>query len=155
MFSFPSTPKRPAIPVFGVTPNTLAEKVAELPAQSAAWVEANAFFARTGAALVVPGVDGKPGAVLLGVDPAEKHGDFAAGALVAKLPTGNYRLAEGFSDPLEAALAFALSSYRFDAYKSTESRQIPKLMAPCDLEEVGIVAGWCEASARSHKHACQ
>lgn len=130
---------RPAIPLFGVTADRLADRLMALPAQAKAWVDANAFSARAGTALVVPGSEGKPCAVLLGVDPGDRQSDFVVASLAAKLPAGDYRIAEGFSNPGEVALAFALASYRFDTYKTSEPKQIARLMAAGDLEEIRIV----------------
>ncbi|MEP5265117.1 MAG: leucyl aminopeptidase family protein, partial [Nitratireductor sp.] len=67
---------------------------------------------------------------------------FAAGALAASLPAGDYRLAgELHGDVSKAAFAFALGTYRFTRY-SGNAREWPRLVLPrgVDGEEVSRLA---------------
>lgn len=99
------------------------------------------FRARPGQAVIVPGPDGKPARVLLGLGAAP--GDVLSfRTLAGRLPAGTYRLEavpDGL-DPTDAATAFALGLYRFERYRKRESAP-PRLVVP------GANAGEAEAIA--------
>ncbi|MEC9177000.1 MAG: leucyl aminopeptidase family protein, partial [Pseudomonadota bacterium] len=57
-----------------------------------AWLAGHAFTAASGAHLIVPGADGAPAEVLVGLDGAEV-GLWDLADLPGKLPAGRYRLA--------------------------------------------------------------
>ncbi|WP_068875228.1 MULTISPECIES: M17 family metallopeptidase [unclassified Phenylobacterium] len=120
-------------------------------AQAAAALEADAFAAalartaefkgKAGQLLLVPDADGGLARVLFGAGESWT----ALRALPAKLPAGVYRIAEK-PDTItadQAALAFALGSYRFDRYKAAGGER-PRLLAQgCDVAEVRQVAHAC------------
>ncbi len=120
-------------------------------AQAAAALEADGFAAalartaefkgKTGQLLLVPDAEGGLARVLFGAGESWT----ALRALPAKLPVGVYRIAET-PDAItadQAALAFALGSYRFDRYK-TAGGERPRLLAQgCDVAEVRQVAHAC------------
>jgi leucyl aminopeptidase len=120
-------------------------------AQAAAALEADAFAAalartaefkgKAGQLLLVPDTEGGLARVLFGAGESWT----ALRALPAKLPVGVYRIAET-PDAItadQAALAFALGSYRFDRYK-TAGGERPRLLAQgCDVAEVRQVAHAC------------
>ncbi|MBA5776225.1 leucyl aminopeptidase family protein [Stappia sp. F7233] len=129
-----------AIPVFGVTAATLEDRLSALPPAAANWANAQDFKGKGGSALSVPDAEGNICAVLIGLDTDGAHAEFAAGAL-ASLGGGDYRLADGFEDRDKAALAFALSSYRFDAYRTNSARPRPRLLYGTaeEADALGIV----------------
>jgi len=95
--------------------------------------------------VIVPGPDGAPARVLLGLGLAP--GDPAAfRTLAGRLPAGRFRLegTPGGLAPLDAAIAFALGLYRFERYRRRET-------APPTLEIQGAdpaaVAGIADACA--------
>ncbi|WP_343035884.1 leucyl aminopeptidase family protein [Hongsoonwoonella zoysiae] len=137
----PHDPSKETVPVYGVTPETLEERLLQLPKSARAWAQAAGYKAGSARVLTLPGEDGRIAFVLLGLDKDGPQADFAAGALAGGLPPGDYRIAEGFGDPDAAALAFALSSYRFERYRATSSGEPPRLMvAPgTDVARLGII----------------
>ena len=93
------------------------------PAHVRAWLEGT-FEAKAGRSALLPDADSSPGgALLLLSEPAEPW-DFAA--LRDRLPAGDWRLEPGADglDVGQAALGWALASYRFDRYRKSE----PKLV---------------------------
>jgi leucyl aminopeptidase len=101
------------------------------------------FKGKAGQAVTVLSAEGAPEQVLFGL--GEGGDPMAFRALPAKLGPGTYRLATGSKSvgAEQAALAFALGSYRFDRYK-THGAERPMLVA----EGVDIV------EARHVAHAC-
>ncbi|MXN66414.1 leucyl aminopeptidase family protein [Stappia sp. GBMRC 2046] len=137
----PHDPSKETIPVYGVTPETLEERLLQLPKHARAWAQAAGYKAGAAKVLTLPGEDGRIAFALLGLDREGSHPDFAAGALAGSLPAGDYRIAEGFADTDTAALAFALSAYRFGRYRRTSSAELPRLMVPSgtDVGALGII----------------
>jgi len=121
-------------------------------ADAAAALEADAFAAalartadfkgKAGQLLLVPDADGGLGRVLFGAGDSWT----TLRALPARLPAGVYRIAEqpASVSPDQAALAFALGSYRFDRYKAPKADERPRLLAQgADVAEVRQVAHAC------------
>ncbi|MDO8902869.1 MAG: M17 family peptidase N-terminal domain-containing protein [Phenylobacterium sp.] len=100
------------------------------------------FKGKAGQVLLVPDAHGATERVLFGLGQARASG---VRALAAKLPKGNYEIVEGPTDISadEAALAFALGSYRFDRYKKKPDER-PRLVA----------RGADVAAVRAMAHAC-
>ena len=101
------------------------------------------FKGKAGQAVTVLSPDGGTEQVLfgLGADPDP----MAFRGLPAKLAAGTYRIAKAPAAvrPEEAALAFALGSYRFDRYKSRDAQR-PRLVAESvDAAEIRQVAHAC------------
>ena len=84
-----------------------------------AWLAGHAFTAAGGTHLIVPGADGAPEEVLVGMEGAEP-GLWDLADLPTKLPAGRYRLAGAPSAAAAgaAALGWLLGGYRFDRYKT-------------------------------------
>jgi leucyl aminopeptidase len=103
-----------------VTPITARELKGWLKAQRAPvrkWVEGVHFEAKAGSHALVPGADGAPGRVLLGVESMPDIWSY--GGLPKALPRGTYRL-DGKLAPesaTRAALGWALGGYAFARYK--------------------------------------
>ena len=107
-----------------------------------AWLEGSGFEAKPGACALLPGQDGAPaGALVVLSEPAEPW-DVAAAH--ARLPEGDWRLApaEADLDASQAALGWALASYRFDRYRKRDTR--PRRLA-VDEDAAGRAAIVAEA----------
>jgi leucyl aminopeptidase len=88
------------------------------------WLEGSGFEAKPGSTALLPGADGGPaGALVVLSEPAEP---WDVAAAYPRLTTGDWRLApfEADLDLGQAALGWALASYRFDRYRKRESRQL-------------------------------
>lgn len=72
---------------------------------------------------------------------ARGHDPFAPGRLVGLLPPGIYQFHSAVPDAANAALAWALSSYRFSRYKSLAT-ELPRLCAPetVDSTQIELIA---------------
>ena len=132
----------PAIPVQALTEAEAGPALDAAPAAKAAATLFD-FKGKTGQVLLVPAADGALEQVMFGLGAG---GDpMAFRALAAKLPAGTYRIAgapQGMTGE-QAALAFALGSYRFDRYKAHGGEK-PKLLAEgIDAAEVRQVAHAC------------
>ena len=134
----------PTIPVHALSEAGCAAAL-EADAFAAALARTAEFKGKAGQVLLVPGADGALSRVLLGAG----EGTGAFRALPAKLPSGVFRIAEAPVDVSadQAALAFALGSYRFDRYKPAKGDkppERPRLLADgCDVAEVRQVAHAC------------
>ena len=97
---------------------------ASLPPQATRWAETIGFKGSAKTHALIPATDGSSlAAVLLGAgngSAGEPSGpsDLLLGHLAGVLPSGIYRLADGFTEPGLAALSWALGAYRFRRYKS-------------------------------------
>jgi leucyl aminopeptidase len=109
-----------AIPVHLVTKDSLPGWLEAAAPADRGWVAANAFEARQGARLLLPGKEGVLSAVLYAFDPAA--GPFAFSALAAALPAGTYRVETRLDRAMadDVAIGFALAHYRFDRYRKME-----------------------------------
>ncbi|MBS0334935.1 MAG: leucyl aminopeptidase family protein [Proteobacteria bacterium] len=137
----------PAIPVHAVLEADVPAALEAAGAQAKGLAKAADFKGKAGQALAVPGADGSPAVVLLGLgaslDAAAVFGAFRA--LAAKLPAGLYELAgapEGM-ERQQAALAFALGGYRFDRYKAHGAERPRLAVAGVDLDEARQIAHAC------------
>ena len=133
----------PEIAIHGLTPKTLPSFFETREPADVAFARACGFKGEPGQVHFMRGADGAIAGVLFGVDDtAGGKGDrFCAGKLVAALPEGMYRLAEGFPDPMLAALAFALASYRFTRARKALS-PLPRLATPpgVDAARVALIS---------------
>ncbi|MFP5448513.1 MAG: leucyl aminopeptidase family protein [Alphaproteobacteria bacterium] len=116
--------------------------VAALGAQGRGLAAAQEFKGKSGQILLVPNADGGLDQVLFGL--GQGRGS-AVRALAARLPRGTYEIISKPDDITadEAALAFALGSYRFDRYKKKPDER-PRLLA----------RGADVAAVRAMAHAC-
>ncbi len=101
------------------------------------------FKGKAGQVLVVHGQDGAPEKVLLGLGAAADPMTFRS--LPAKLPAGAYRLAQAPQElsAEQAALAFALGSYRFDRYKTRGADRARWVAEGVDAAAVRNIAHAC------------
>jgi leucyl aminopeptidase len=128
-----------ALPIWTVTPDGLAARLAELGPAVAAFARASAFEASTGSLLVVPGADGALLGALFGLG---RRGDaartpFLLGKLASLLPSGDWRFDGPIEDETLATLAFALESYRFRRYRAQPERDA-RLVVPAGVDRASV-----------------
>jgi leucyl aminopeptidase len=106
------------------------------PPRMAAWIAANAFTAKKGEFLLVPGASGEAEQALLGIAPeAEGFAPLATGRLARVLPEGDWHL-EGAADPNLAALGFLLGGYAYLTYAGKAWRDVRLHVAGADVDAV-------------------
>jgi len=129
-----------ATPIIAVTEASLGDVLVGLGDAASTWCSVNDYTGKPSSHLMVQTGDGTRAAVLYGVEETGLSQPFALGGLVNRLPQGDYYLADGFPDPEEAALGFALSAYKFERYVKP-SRKIRRLGVgdDVDLERIGNV----------------
>jgi leucyl aminopeptidase len=106
-----------ALPLVVVDRATLPTWRGGQPAAVQAWLDAHGFTAPQAAPLMVPGADGRPALVLVGVSDATDP--LALAHLPSLLPEGDYRLSPQSPvvvDPGQALLGWGLGAYRFGRY---------------------------------------
>ncbi|CCD86830.1 Putative Leucine aminopeptidase [Bradyrhizobium sp. ORS 285] len=120
-----------AVPISFVTKSSWPGIKESLSPEARTFAEANAYAAKPGSCLILPGADGRIAQVLFGIEEADaKHRDlFRPGTLPGLLPAGTYRFANSPHDARLAALAFALGSYRFGRYRKPETPDV-RLVPP-------------------------
>lgn len=129
-----------SIPLLPVTVRNLEEVLEGLGEQAKEWCRSNGYSAKPSSVQLVPGLSGALTAVLVGVEEDGQDNVFSLGKLASALPAGDYHLAEGFSDQEEAALGFALSSYRFDRYRKPTDKTVRLAVSDdVNLERIGTL----------------
>jgi len=129
-----------AIPVHPVSEAELEGFLARKRAPVRTYAAANKFSGKTGQVLAVPGSSGAVEQVLLGTG-ASRVDLSLFRTLAGKLPAGEYalsKLPKGI-DPEQAALAFALGTYRFDRYKK-KGEPIARLVAAKGVDVAQVTA---------------
>jgi leucyl aminopeptidase len=122
-----------------ITPVTAQQLKVWLKAQRASvrkWVEGVGFEAKPGNNALVPGADGAPGRVLVGVE--AKPDIWSYGALPKTLPHGTYRI-DGKLAPAaatRAALGWALGGYAFARYK--KQPEVARLVWPDGADRAAV-----------------
>ena len=122
------------IPVRLVTEGELEATLLHLDPLTRGMAEASSFKGKAGQFLTVPAADGRTERVLFGL--GDEAGPMALRALPAKLAAGDYILAESSFDAQQAAVAFALGSYRFDRYKKEHGKPRARLA----VEDAAVLA---------------
>jgi leucyl aminopeptidase len=130
-----------AISVLGVEKSALAKWLDGQEPRLANWVRTQGFTADAGSPCLIPNAEGGLERVLLGL--GDDGDPWVMAALAAKLPAGTYRLTPepAGKHATWAALAWALSFYSFDRYKTRPKRETPRLVWP----------GWAD---RAYVEAC-
>ena len=146
----PSSAKGASRRIWLVRAREPIDSIEGLTARDRAWLEAQGFNGQAKRHHLLPGSDGEPAGIVLGIGdgltgepcgPAE----LLTGLLPALLPAGVWTLASPVSDPKAAALAWGLGSYSFRRYKTGKDqppRPIFRLPSGLDLDQVcAIVDG--------------
>lgn len=103
------------------------------------------FTGAAGQTVIVPGEDGRVASVLFGLGTGKDA--LAVAALSARLPEGDYEIAEAGGQPFaHVAAAWADGAYRFDRYKA-EKTAPPRLKVPTGKEGERLSR---EADAAAH-----
>ena len=132
-------------PLHVVTAGTLEAWRAAQPAAIAQWLEAQAYTAAAGSALLLPGEGGVSGAVL-GV--SDLHDPFAYAHAPYALPPGDWRLqgntpGDGLPDDdarRALQLGWGLGAYRFTRYRQATRAPARLVLAAPDAETAAILA---------------
>jgi leucyl aminopeptidase len=128
-----------AVPIHLVTADDWEAQATRLPAGARRWAQAHGFAGQLGRHLVTPAAGGAPGAVLFGADAvgARWRDPFSPGRLSALLPPGDYVFRGKLADPELAALAWALSAYRFRRYVAAPDAAA-RLVAPRGVDVAAL-----------------
>ena len=128
-----------AVPIRCVGSDGWASLRVELSAGHRAYATATGFKPRSGRLCLLPDADGTLARVLFGLGDAKGRDRLLAGKLVSLLPAGDYCFEAGQGTDLgEAALAWCLSSYRFERYRKPGEPR-PRLVAPEGVDARAIV----------------
>ena len=108
-----------AITLIPVKADALAAAIKGLSPRHAAWAGATGYRARPGTVLPLPGEDGAPEAVLVGLEDDEDL--WSWGGASAALPPARYRMATDMCAraATRAALGWALGAYAFTRYRKS------------------------------------
>lgn len=100
------------------------------------WRQARGFEPKPGAVLVLPAADGGIEAALLVLSDPPTLWDLAAAR--ERLPVGPWRPEDpdGLLDPAEAALGWALASYRFERYRRVEKPEPVLALRPPEATRI-------------------
>ena len=141
-----SAAEGPVIPLHALTEATLEGFLAGQPPLVARLAALSEFKAKSGQVLAVPGPENGAGLALFGLGGGAKADGMAFRALPAKLPAGDYRLAEAPAGVAveTIALAWAIGAYSFDRYRKTKADPRPRLLVEgVDLDEARSIAQAC------------
>jgi leucyl aminopeptidase len=138
-------PSRSAVPVHALHESEVAGFLEGRQAFVRAFAATSEFKGKAGQALVVPNTEGAAERVLFGLGPEGRADAMSFRALPAKLPPGEYRIAQApAAIPMDQiALAFALGAYKFDRYRKNGGEPPRLAIKDVDLAEV-----------RQQAHAC-
>ncbi|GEP10917.1 leucyl aminopeptidase family protein [Methylobacterium gnaphalii] len=129
-----------AIPIRAIDQANWDNVTAALTPVQRAYAGTTGFTPKAGRVCLLPSEDGRLERVLFGLGDtkAAAHDSFVAGRLVALLPEGRYRFEESGLDLADAALAWLMSSYRFDRYKKAAAA-LPVLVAPESIDAEAVL----------------
>ena len=119
-----------AIAITTVTRSSLADWLKYQPASIQSWIKISGYIGKAGETLLLPPIEGGGGvSALLGVKGS--HDIWSWGAAAAELAGGTYSIVDNIDQPTaeNAALGWALGSYRFTRYKNP-NKNPPKLLIP-------------------------
>lgn len=124
-----------AVPIWFASPQTLAQVTAVMSSSARDWITHTGFEPQAGRHLLLPGAGGRIQSVLFGLG-EEGHAlrtPLLPGLLAGLLPPGDYYMANAADDPALATLSFALHSYRFTTYRSSQGNKSCRLKIPRDV----------------------
>jgi leucyl aminopeptidase len=116
-------------------------------ARTTNWIAANSFRAEKNRMLLVPGLEGRMSAVIVGSgrrNPGEELSCWSAAAIADRLPDGNYHLADPVTGSLGAraatqfAFGWAYGLYRFERYRRPGSTRLVRLRPPAGVDAAEV-----------------
>ncbi len=110
---------RRALPLTPVTRSDWTAFARTLGARQRRWAQACGFVGQAGSICMLPDARGDSARVLCGIDPGLPP--FALGSVPWQLPADDYRLAGDALSLHDAALGWALGSYRFARYRDAHA----------------------------------
>jgi leucyl aminopeptidase len=125
---------RRAVPLTPVTRTAWTKFAGTLGARQRRWAESSGFVGQAGAFCLLPDTRGETARVVCGIDPASPP--FALGMLPYRLPADDYRLEGDTLGPHDAALGWALGSYRFARYRKPHAEPARLLLPRSVLDEI-------------------
>jgi leucyl aminopeptidase len=131
-------PAKKAVPIHVIAAAEWAKTAKLLPPTQRDWAKAQAFEAKPGSLLLVPGPSGQMEAVYAG---APKTGDdaFLLGAISSRLPENIYAFKEPPGHAALVALGWALELYKYDPFR-TLSVRMAQLVVPKGVAHDEVVA---------------
>ena len=138
-YRFKSAAGRNVVPVVPIEKAVFAGWLKTQPPDMRRWVESSGFGAEPGSISLIAGADGRLEEVLVGVE--DHDGLWSYAGLPDRLPPGDYRIDARLDKKAatNAALGWALGSYRFEQYKSRKRKSPPAALvwpANCDRAAV-------------------
>lgn len=121
---------RRAIPLTPVTRRAWPDFAKTLGARQQRWAQSSGFEGQAGAFCPLPDAQGGTARVVCGIDGSAPP--FALGGLPYRLPANDYRLDGETLAPHDAALGWALGSYRFAKYRKPHTEPA-RLLLPRKL----------------------
>jgi leucyl aminopeptidase len=148
------------LPIHITSKAGFAAQAAALDAPTRHWLQSTGFAGAPDSHALVPGADGRLGAVWAGVRDATDP--WALAALPRSLPVGEYHLAAAVADaavdakgqagptldPSAAALSWELGSYVFDVYKKSKRESATLCLPRSPATERGLLLAAAIASTR-------
>ncbi|WIG56604.1 MAG: Peptidase B [Rhodanobacteraceae bacterium] len=125
---------RRAIPLTPVTRRAWPDFAKTLGARQQRFAQSSGFEGQAGAFCLLPDARGGTARVVCGIDASSPP--FALGGLPFRLPANDYRLDGDALAPRDAALGWALGSYRFTRYHAPQSGPARLLLPRKVLDEV-------------------
>ncbi len=136
--AFLDQPEPGTLPLTALTRDALAEWRNTQDTGVTAWLDALAWKAEAGATALLPGPEGRPVRALAGL--GDRLELWAFGGLPFALPPGSYALDPAPDRALahQAALGWALGSYRYDRFRTAE-RAPARLVWPESCDRAAIL----------------
>ena len=132
-----------SIPIYLLYEDDLEHWRASQDESTRNWSAANCFKAERGKQLVIPGAQGRPAAVVVGLgrrNPREELSCWAAAAIPDRLPDGDYHLAEALPGRLATQFAFgwAYGQYKFERYRRANPQRTVHLRPPPEADAAEV-----------------
>ena len=132
-----------SIPIYLLYEDDLEQWRASQDESTRNWSAANCFKAERGKQLVIPGAQGRPAAVVVGLgrrNPREELSCWSAAAIPDRLPDGDYHLAEALPGRLATQFAFgwAYGQYKFERYRRANPQRTVHLRPPPEADAAEV-----------------